>query len=111
MNRSKELTAGYKKISVLAKEIRGKRRFNILSFQKTEASPEDIYSVDIPALTSNQCIIPDTMALLFKFSNSNTKSWFLNNLGRLLVDRLSIKVHGVEVYQNMGESMWEVYKD
>ena len=109
MNRIKELTAGYKKISVLAKEIQGKRRFNVSSLQKTEASPEDIYSVDIPALTSNQCIIPDTLS--FKFTNSNTKSWFLNNLGRWLVDRLSIKVQGVEVYQNMGESMLEVYKD
>ena len=111
MNRGKELTTGYKKTSVLAKEKRGKRRFNVLSLQKTQASPEDIYSVDIPALTSNQCIIPDTMALSFKFTNSNTKSWFLNNLGRLLVDRLSIKVQGVEVYQNTGESMLEVYKD
>ena len=51
------------------------------------------------------------MALSFKFTNSNTKSWFLNNLGRLLVDRLSIKVQGVEVYQNTGESMLEVYND
>ena len=51
------------------------------------------------------------MALSFKFSNSNTKSWFLDNLGRLLVDRLSINVQGVEVYQNTGESLIEVYKD
>ena len=29
----------------------------------------------------------------------------------MLVDRLSIKVQGVEVYQNTGESMLEVYKD
>ena len=49
--------------------------------------------------------------LSFKFSNSNTKSWFLNNLGRLLCDRLSVNVQGVEVYQNTGESMMEVYKD
>ena len=40
MNRSKELTAGYKKTSVLAKEIRGKRRFNVSLFQKTKASPK-----------------------------------------------------------------------
>ena len=67
--------------------------------------------MSIPALNPSQCIIPDTMALSFKFSNSNTKSWFLNNLGRLLVDRLSINVQGVEVYQNTGESLMEVYKD
>ena len=51
------------------------------------------------------------MALSFKFNNSNTKSWFKNNLGKLLVDKLSINVQEVEVYQNTGESMIEVYKD
>ena len=35
----------------------------------------------------------------------------MNNLGRLLCDRLSVNVQGVEVYQNTGESMMEVYKD
>ena len=104
MNRCKELTAGYKKTSVLAKEIIGeKRHFIVSSLLKTQATLEDIYYVSIPALNPNQCIIPDTMAISFKFTNSNTKSLFLKNLGRLLVDRLSIKVQGVEVYQNTGK--------
>ena len=111
MNRGEQLTAGYKKTSTLAKDLRGKRCFIAASLLKKEATPEDIYSLTIPALNANECIVPDTMALSFKFNNSNTKSWFLNNLGRLLIDRLSIKVQGVEVYQNTGESMLEVYKD
>ena len=109
MNRGAELNPGYEKTSV--SEVKGKRQLKVASLQKTQATPEDIYYVSIPALNSNQCIIPDTLALSFKFANSNTKSWFLNNLGRLLVDRLSIKVQGVKVYQNTGESMIEVYKD
>ena len=56
-------------------------------------------------------MIPDTMCLSFKFVNSNTKSWFLNNFGRLLVDRLSIKIQGTEVYQNTEESLLEAYRD
>ena len=111
MNRGEQLTAGYKKTSVLAQDLRGKRHFIAASLIKTEAVPEDIYSVNVPALNANECIVPDTMVLSFKFHNSNTKSWFLNKLGRLLVDRLSIKVQGVEVYQNTGESILEVYKD
>ena len=110
-SRSEQLTAGYKKTSVLAKDLRGKRCYIAASLLKKEATPEDIYSVSIPALNANECIVPDTMALSFKFNNSNTKSWFLNNLGRLLIDRLSINVQGFEVYQNTGESMLEVYKD
>ena len=111
MNRGEQLTAGYKKTSTLVKDLRGKRCSIAATLLKKEATPEDIYSVSIPAFNANECIVPDTMALSFRFNNSNTKSWFLNNLGRLLVDRLSIKVQGVEVYQNTGESMLEVYKD
>ena len=80
MNTGEQLTAGYKKTSVLAKDLRGKRCYIAASLLKKEATPEDIYSVSIPALNANECIVPDTMALSFKFNNSNTKSWFLNNL-------------------------------
>ena len=109
MNRG-ELKPGFKKTTLTS--IKGKRSVIVTSLIKTQATPEDIYTVSIPALNSSQCIIPDTLALSFKFSNSNTKSWFLNNPGRLLVNRLSVNVQGVEVYQNTGErSMMEVYKD
>ena len=77
MNRDEQLTAGYKKTSTLAKDLRGKRCSIAASLLKKEATPEDIYSVSIPALNANECIVPDTMALSFKFNNSNTKSWFL----------------------------------
>ena len=109
MKRGEELKPGFKKTTLTS--IKGKRSVKITSLIKTEAAPEDIYTVSIPALNRSQCIIPDTLALSFKFSNSNKKSWFLNNLGMLLVDRLSVNVQGVEVYQNTGESMMKVYKD
>ena len=109
MNRGEELKPRFKKATLTP--IKGKRSVNVTSLIKPQATPEDIYTVSIPALNPSQCIIPDTLALSFKFSNSNTKSWFLNNLGRLLVDRLSVNVQGVEVYQNTGESMMEVYKE
>ena len=111
MNRSEQLSAGYKKVSVLDKDLRGTRHWIKGSRMKKEATPGDIYSVSIPQLNANECIIPDTMALSFKFKNSNTKSWFLNNLGRLLIDQLCIRVQGKKVYQNTGESILEVYKD
>ena len=109
MMRGEELKPGFK--NTVLTLIKGKRSVKITSLVKTDASPEDIYTVSIPALNRSQCIVPDTLALSYKFSNSNTKSWFLNNLGRILVDRLSVFVQGVEVYQKTGESMMEVYKD
>ena len=106
--RGEELKPGFKK-TVLT-PIKGKRSVKITSLVKTVAAPEDIYTVSNPALNRSQCIVPDTLALSFKFSNSNAKI-ILNNLGRILVDRLSVFVQGVEVYQNTGESTMEVYKD
>ena len=73
MKRGEELRSGFKK--TILTSIKGKRNVNVTSLIKTQATPEDIYTVSIPALTSSQCIIPDTLvALSFKFSNSNTKS-------------------------------------
>ena len=110
MNRGEELKPGFKKTTLIP--IKGKRRVIVTSLIKTEITPENEYIVSIPPLNASQCIIPDTLALSFiKFTNSNTKSWFLKNLGRLIVDRLSVNVQGVEVYQNTGESMMEVCKD
>ena len=109
MKRGEGLKPGFKK--TIPTSIKGKRSVNVTSLIKTQAAPEDMYTVSIPTLNSSQCIVPDTLALSFKFSNSNTKSWFLNNLGLLLCDRLSVNVQGVEVYQSTGESMMEVYKD
>ena len=107
--RGEELKPGFKKLTLTP--IKGKRNVKTVSLIKTEAIPEDIYTVSIPALNRSQCIIPDTLALSFKFSNSNVKSWFLNNLGRILVERLSIFAQGMEIYQNTGEGMLEAYKD
>ena len=71
MMRGEELKPGFKK-TVLT-PIKGKRSAKITSLVKTDAAPEDIFTVSIPALNRRQCIVPDTLALSFKFSNSNKK--------------------------------------
>ena len=57
------------------------------------------------------CFVPDSFKLLFNLKNANTKSWFLNNLSKLLKKRLVVKFAGEIVYDNTGESLLEVYKD
>ena len=51
-----------------------------------------------------------TMCLTFKFKK-NTKSWFKNNLGRLLAEELKLRVAGEVVHDNTGESILETYKE
>lgn len=71
---------------------------------------ENLY-VKIPKLDLTLCIVPGSMCLRFMFENSNTKSRFLNNLSRLLVDQLEIKMGRQVVYQNIQESTLNLYKD
>ena len=91
--------------------VRGKRILNTTSQNKKEVIPGVEYNLTLPKLTENQVIVPDTLALVFNFKNSNTKSWFLNNLGRQLVKELRIDMDGEMIYENTGESIFETYKD
>ena len=106
--RSKELEPGFRsKMS----EIRGTRTRHVVTFNPNKASPgEEIY-IDIPKLKPDACLVPDSLHLQFDFKNANTKSWFLNNLSKLLCERLVVKLAGEVVYDNTGESVLSVYRD
>ena len=108
-SRNLELKPGYKKTK--NSTVTGKRLFNTTSLIKKEAWPNDTFYVRIPKLSPNQVIVPDTMNLTCKFNNSNTKSRFKNNLGRILCEGLTIQISGEIVYDNRGEGMFEIYKD
>jgi hypothetical protein len=92
-------------------EITGDRTRHVLTFNPNSARPEEEIYVNIPKLKADSVLVPDSMALVFDFKNSNTKSWFRNNLGKLLQRRLEIRLAAEKVYDNSGESLLEVYKD
>ena len=54
MNRE-ELKPGFKK--AILTSIKGKRSVKVTSLIKTEITPENEYTVSIPALNPSQCII------------------------------------------------------
>ena len=105
------LTPEYRRIN--KSEIKGRRSVNTITFNPNKANPgEEIY-VNLPKLRPicNMCIVPNSMFLSAKFRSGNTKSWFLNNLGRLLVKKLQITVGGEVAYDNTSENLYSVYKD
>ena len=109
MDRTTELMPNFRRMN--RTEITGDRTRHVLTFDPNSAKPgEEIY-VNIPKLKADSVLVPDSMALVFDFKNSNTKSWFMNNLGKLLQKRLEIRLAGEKVYDNNGESLLEVYKD
>ncbi|CAB4005762.1 Hypothetical predicted protein [Paramuricea clavata] len=109
MNWTNELNPNFRRRN--RTDITGNRTRHVLTFNPNTAKPgEEIY-VNIPKLKPDSVLVPDSMALVFDFKNANTKSWFRNNLGKLLQKRLEIRLAGEKVYDNNGESLLEVYKD
>ena len=109
MSRMEKLYPGYKRTKM--SEIKGNRTRHVVTLNPNKASPEEDLYIDIPKLNKNLCLIPDSLRLVFNFKNSNTKSWFLNNLSKLLKKRFIVKFAGEIVYDNTGESLLEIYKD
>jgi hypothetical protein len=60
-------------------EITEDRTRHVLTFNPNSARPEEEIYVNIPKLKADSVLIP-----VFDFKNSNTKSYFRNNLGKLL---------------------------
>ena len=109
MSRVDKLYPGYKKTKM--SDIKGNRTRHVVTLNPNSANPEEHLYIDIPKLNPNLCLVPDSLRLLFDFKNKNTKSWFLNNLSKLLKQRLVVKFLGEIVYDNSGESILEIYKD
>ena len=107
--RSQELTPGFKR--ALTSDVVGNRVCNYVTFNPNESIPGNDIRIVVPKLEPNTCIVPDSFRLSYEFGNENTKSWFMNNLGKLLCERLMIRVGGEIVYDNNGESLIEIYKD
>ena len=92
--------------------ITGKRLFTEVTFNPSVINPGESVYISIPTLGANMCLVPDTFFLTAKFKSKNTKSWFLNNLGKLLVKQLQVMVGSREAcYTNDQESLCSVYKD
>ena len=99
MDRTAELMPNFQRMNWT--EITGDRTRHVLTFNPNSAKPgEEIY-VNIPKLKADSVLVPDSMALVFDFKNSNTKSWFRNNLGKLLQKRLEIRLAGEKVYDSV----------
>ena len=109
MDRITELSSGFRRIH--KSDITGNRTKHVITFNPNKAKPGESVYVDIPKLNSDLCLVPDSVYLRFDFKNANTKSWFKNNLGNLLQKGLRIKISGQIIYENTGESIFNVYKD
>ena len=91
--------------------VKGKRTVISIALDQSKISSESNVNITFPKLSENVCVNPDSIYVSALFENTNDKSWFKNNLGKLLCKELQIRVGSSSVYDNKMENMIEVYKD
>ena len=108
-NRTIELDPDFRRM--MKTKIRGTRTRHVITFNPNKANPGEVIYIDTPKLKGDVCLVPGSLNLMFDFKSKNTKSWFQNNLSKLLTKELTLKMAGEVVFSNTGESIMEVYKD
>ena len=86
--------------------IRGKQTVICIALDQSKIS-----SSSNPKLTPGVCVNPNCIYISALFENTNTKSWFKNNLGRLLCKELQVRFGSSPVYNNKLENLIMVCKD
>ena len=108
-SRTSELKPGYRRSK--RTEIKGVRTRHVITFNHNKAHPGEVIYIDTPKLRPDVCLVPDSLNLMFDFKNANDKSWFNNNLSKLLTKELTVKMAGEVVFSNTEESIMEIYRD
>ena len=91
--REAHLNPGFREKSRNA--VSGKRTNHNISFHRNDYQEKEEVIIDIPRLSSDDVIVQDSINFCFNIDmNSNTKSWFKNNLAKMLQDRLEVSMEG-----------------
>ncbi|CAB3995928.1 Hypothetical predicted protein [Paramuricea clavata] len=89
----------------------GKRNRHVITLNKTRAKPGEDLIIEIPRLKVGANLVPESVFVQFDMTVSGTTTQFQNNLSRLLVTKLEIKVSGKRVYDNTREDLYGVYQN
>ncbi len=91
--------------------VKGKRTVISIALSQPRVSAKSNFNITFPKLSENVCVNPNSIYVSALLENTNTKSWFKNNIGRLLCDELQIRIGSESVYDNKKEGLIMVYKD
>ncbi|KAL9982902.1 hypothetical protein ACROYT_G005015 [Oculina patagonica] len=78
--------------------LKAERVVKRITFDRTEANPEETLYVSVPKLNENEVIVPGSLALRFNIDlSSHANNFLVNNVSRALVDKFVVKYEGTVV--------------
>ena len=108
-NMDTKLMPNYDKYS--RAKIRGNTIRCELTLNPTHIGENETLYVKVPKLEAGSVIIPESLRVIGKIKNKNTKSWFLNNISALLQKEIRVRFGKIDVYHNSHHSDWLLYND
>ena len=90
----KHLSPDFK--NLFTSTIIGDRTRHIVAFDPNTASPGEQLYIRVPELSKTDCLVPESLHLVFDIKVNH----FKNNLAKLLQSRLEIRYIGEVIYDN-----------
>lgn len=92
--------------------MKAERSVKRITFDRTEAKPEETLYVSVPKLNENEVIAPGSLALRFniKLQGGHANNFLVNNVARALVDKLTVKYAGTILQDTNGYDIFSSHR-
>ena len=93
--------------------LKAERAVKRITFERTEANPQETLYVSVPKLNENEVIVPGSLALRFNIdlSGGHANNFLVDNVGRVLVDKLVVKYSGTILQDTVGYDIYKILED
>ena len=93
--------------------LKVERAVKRITFQRTEANPEETLYVSFPKLNESEVIVPGSLALRFNIdlSGGHANNFLVDNVGRALVDKLAVKYSTTTLQDTVGYDIYKIFED
>ena len=93
--------------------MKAERVVKRITFDRTEAKPEETLYVLVPKLNENEVIVPGSLVLRFniELQGGHVNNYLVNNVARALVDKLTLKYAGTTLQDTVGYDIYKIYED
>lgn len=93
--------------------MKAERAVKRITFDRTEANPDETLYVSVPKLNENEVIVPGSLALRFNIdlSGGHADNFLVDNVTRALIDKLTVKYAGTVVQDTVGYDIYKIYED
>ena len=93
--------------------LKAERAVKRITFERTEANPQETLYVSVPKLNENEVIVPGSLALRFNIdlSGGHANNFLVDNVGWALVEKLVVKYSGTILQDTVDYDIYKIFED